>query len=75
MVNVCEKVRVIRLSKEPNGHELIQCDVIVHMRERNRGDETQLYSDNRESARSLLDKLDSSNCAKKQEILQNIGYE
>jgi UDP-2-acetamido-2,6-beta-L-arabino-hexul-4-ose reductase len=60
-LNYKSDVDVIRLSKEPNGHELIQCDVIVHMRERNRGDETQLYSDNRESARSLLDKLDDVN--------------
>ena len=60
-LNYKSDVDVIRLSKEPNGHELIQCDVIVHMRERNRGDKTQLYSDNRESARSLLDKLDDVN--------------
>lgn len=56
-LNYKTDVDVIRLPNELTD-EILQCDVIVHMKERNRGDVNQLYIDNRESSRSLLDKLD-----------------
>ena len=60
-LNYKSDIDVIRLSKEPTHAELKKCDVIVHMRERNRGNLDKLYSDNRESTLSLLKALNDIN--------------
>jgi len=60
-LNYKSDIDVIKLSKDPTNTELKKCDVIVHMRERNRGDVDKLYSENVESTLSLLRALKSIN--------------
>ena len=60
-LNYKTNVNVIKLSKVLSSTELKQCDIIVHMAEKNRGNVDELYLNNRESTLSLLKKLDDIN--------------
>ena len=57
----CKDHNVIKLSKELNKKELKQCDIIIHMAEKNRGDIDQLYKNNTESALYLVNQLKKAN--------------
>ncbi len=56
----CNDVEVIRLSKTLKNdlNSLKKCDVIIHMAEKNRGYPSQLYKDNKKSAKHLVEMLD-----------------
>ena len=57
----CKDLNVIKLSKELNKKELKQCDIIIHMAEKNRGDINQLYKNNTQSALYLVNQLKKAN--------------
>jgi UDP-2-acetamido-2,6-beta-L-arabino-hexul-4-ose reductase len=56
----CKDISVIRLSRnlENDLDNLSKCDVVIHMAEKNRGYPSQLYKDNKESAKHLTKMLD-----------------
>ena len=56
----CDDVDVIRLSRnlEDDLDNLSKCDVIIHMAEKNRGDINELYKNNKQSAKHLIEMLD-----------------
>ena len=56
----CDDVDVIRLSRnlEDDLDNLGKCDVVIHMAEKNRGYPSQLYKDNKKSAKHLTEMLD-----------------
>jgi len=53
---LCDNLKVIKLSRDLN--EIDECDVIVHLAEKNRGDEQQVYLNNKESAVNLIKSLE-----------------
>ena len=53
---LCDDLEVIKLSRDLK--EIDKCDVIVHLAEKNRGDEAEVYRNNRESADNLFKALD-----------------
>ena len=56
----CDDIEVIRLSKDLKNdlNNLNKCDTIIHMAEKNRGYPSQLYKDNKKSAKHLTEMLD-----------------
>jgi UDP-2-acetamido-2,6-beta-L-arabino-hexul-4-ose reductase len=59
----CKDINVIQLKRNLTDdlNNLAKCDVIVHMAEKNRGDENELFNNNIASAISLTTALDSIN--------------
>ena len=52
---LCDDLEVVRIDRDfSNAGE---CDVVVHLAEKNRGDETEVYQNNRESANKLFHQL------------------
>ena len=52
---LCEDLEVIKINRDFDN--VSECDVIVHFAEKNRGDETEVYQNNRESAYKLFKQL------------------
>lgn len=57
----CTDIEVIQLQRNLSAdlHNLKKCDVIIHMAEKNRGDENELYNNNIQSTTDLISALDS----------------
>ena len=52
---LCEDLEVIKINRDFDNAS--ECDVTVHFAEKNRGDETEVYQNNRESANKLFKQL------------------
>ena len=52
---LCEDLEVIKINRDFDN--VNECDVIVHLAEKNRGDENEVYQNNRESANKLFKQL------------------
>ena len=58
----CPDIEVIQLQRDLSAdlHNLKKCDVIIHMAEKNRGDEDELYRNNVQSTKDLILALKNS---------------
>tara|TARA_B100000902_G_scaffold184142_2_gene176755 strand:+ start:2877 stop:3953 length:1077 start_codon:yes stop_codon:yes gene_type:complete len=55
---LCEDLEVIRLSRDLK--EISKCDVVVHLAEKNRGDEDEIYHNNTSSASTLASTMNGN---------------